>query len=76
MSQGPDVGSEVTVLVGNKGEQTRFPLLKTGGQAETEGQIREKVINHEAKHLGSFRFHREGIFYSACMLLSLQIFIF
>lgn len=35
MSQGPDVGPEVTVLVGNKGKQTRFPLLKTGGQAKT-----------------------------------------
>ena len=35
MNQGPDVGPKVTVLVGNKGTQTRFPLLKTGGQAKT-----------------------------------------
>lgn len=76
MSQGPDVRPEVTALVGNKGKQTRFPLLETGGQAKTEGQMREKVINHEAKHLGSFHFQREGNLYSACMLLSLQIFIF
>lgn len=34
MSQGPDVGPEITVLVGNKGKQTRFPLLTTGGQAK------------------------------------------
>lgn len=29
-----------------KGSKTRFPLLETGGQAKTEGQMREKVINH------------------------------
>ena len=50
MSQTPDVRPEVTALVGNKGKQTRFPLLKTGGQAKTEGQMREKV-SCQVKHI-------------------------
>lgn len=42
MSQGPDVRPEVTALVGNKGSRSKIPLLETGGQAKTEGQMREK----------------------------------